>query len=186
MVGKRLQLLKDAFPHTSLVAVLRMPNFATDQMQWDALERVAPVLNVKLTAVPVNGRSDLETAFAAIRRERPDALFASNDPLTLIFRRQITEFAAQERLPAMYPFTDVAEAGGLMSYGASRVYLFQHAATYVAKILAGAKPGDLPIEQPTKFEFVINLKTANALGLTVSRDILLIADEVIETSNGAP
>ena len=180
MVGKRLQLLKDAFPQTSLVAVLRTPNFATDQMQWDALERVAPAMNVKLFPVLVNARSDLEGAFATIRREHPNALFASNDPPTLIFRKQITDFAAQERLPAIYPFTDVAEAGGLTSYGASRVDLFQHAATYVAKILNGAKPGNLPIEQPTKFEFVINLKTANTLGLTISRDILLLADQVIE------
>jgi putative ABC transport system substrate-binding protein len=141
---------------------------------------VAPALHIKLTAIQVNAPSDLEAAFAAIRRVRLDALFASNDPLTLILRKQITHFAAQERLPAMYPFTDVAEAGGLMSYGASRVDLFRHAATYAAKILSGAKPRDLPIEQPTKFEFVINLKTANALGLKISRDILLIADEVIE------
>jgi putative tryptophan/tyrosine transport system substrate-binding protein len=122
----------------------------------------------------------LQGAFASIRRERPDALFGSNGPASLIFRNQIADFAVQERLPAMYPFTEVTEAGGLMSYGASRTDLFRHAASYVTKILNGTKPGSLPIEQPTKFELVINLRTAKALGLTIPREILLIADEVIE------
>jgi putative ABC transport system substrate-binding protein len=180
MVGKRLQLLKDAFPQVARLAVLRTPDFATDQMQLDALEGAAPALNVKLIAVPIKERGDLEGAFAAIRRERPDALFGSNGPASLIFRNQITDFAVQERLPAMYPFAEVAEAGGLMSYGASRSDLFRHAATYVARILNGAKPNNLPIEQPTKFELVINIRTAKAIGLTIPREILLLADEVIE------
>jgi putative ABC transport system substrate-binding protein len=180
MVDKRLQLLKDAFPRTSRVGVLRMPSFTHDQMQWDALEHAAPALNVRLIAVPIRGHNDLEGAFAALRRDRPDALFGLNDPATLIFRKQIAEFAAQERLPAMYPFTEVTEAGGLMSYGASRTALFHRAAGYVVKILNGARPAEMPIEQPVKFELVINVKAANAIGLTIPREILLLADEVIE------
>jgi len=109
-----------------------------------------------------------------LHRERPDALFCSNNPLTLIFRKEIAEFAARERFPAVYPFAEVAEVGGLMSYGASRIDLFRRAASYVANILNGAKPSDMPIEQPSKFELVINLKTARALGLTIP------ADKVIE------
>jgi putative tryptophan/tyrosine transport system substrate-binding protein len=101
-------------------------------------------------------------------------------PPPSIFRKQVAEFAAQERLPAMYPFTEVTEAGGLMSYGASRKDLFHPAAGYVAKILNGARPAQMPIEQPTKFELVINVKAANAIGVAIPREILLLADEVIE------
>jgi putative ABC transport system substrate-binding protein len=180
MVAKRLQLLKEVVPHISRVAVLRNPNFVTDQIQWDALERAAPALNVKLISVVLRGRSDLEDLFAAIRHERPDALFASGIPQTLIFRQAIADFAMAERLPAMYPFIECAEAGGLMSYGASRSDLFRRAANYGAKILNGAKPRDLPIEQPTKFELVINLKTAKTIGLDVPLQLQQLADEVIE------
>jgi putative ABC transport system substrate-binding protein len=180
MLGKRLQLLKDAFPRISRLAVLRTPNFPTDQTQWNWLERAAPAFNVKLIAISMNGRSELEAAFAALRREHPDALFCSNNPLTLIFRKEIAELAAGERFPAVYPFAEVAEAGGLMSYGASRIDLFRRAATYVANILNGAKPGDLPIEQPNRFELVINLRTAKALGLDVPSALIALADEVIE------
>jgi putative ABC transport system substrate-binding protein len=160
--------------------VLRTPSFTTDQMQWDTLERTAPALDIRLIAVPVAGRSDLENAFAALRRDRPDALFGSNSAAILILRKQIAEFAAQERLPAMYPFTEVTEAGGLMSYGASRNDLFHRAASYVVKILNGAPPANMPIEQPTKFELVINLKAASTIGVTLPREALLLADSVIE------
>jgi len=180
LLGKQLQLLTDAFPRISRVAVLRMPNFATDKVQWDWLERAAPAFNVRLVAVSVNGRSDLEAAFGALHRERPDALFASSNPLTLMFRNEIAKFAAGERFPAVYPFTEVAEAGGLMSYGASRADLFRRAATYVASILNGAKAGDLPVEQPTRFELAINLQTAKAIGIRVPPALIALADRVIE------
>jgi putative tryptophan/tyrosine transport system substrate-binding protein len=180
MLGKRLQLLTDAFPRISRLAVLRTPNFATDQVQWNWLERAAPAFNVKLIAVSMNGRGDLEAAFAALQRDRPDALFCSNNPLTLIFRKEIAEFAARERFRAVYPFAEVAEAGGLMSYGASRIDLFRRAASYVADILNGAKPGDMPIEQPSSLELVINLKTAQALGIKVPPALIGLADKVIE------
>jgi putative tryptophan/tyrosine transport system substrate-binding protein len=119
-------------------------------------------------------------AFAALHRERPDALFCSNNPLSLIFRKEIADFAARERFPAAYPFAEVAEAGGLMSYGASRVDLFRRAAGFAANILNGAKPGDMPIEQPSRFELVINLKTAKALGIEVPPALIALADNVIE------
>ena len=180
MLGKRLQLLTDPFPWISRLAVLRTPNFPTEQIQWDWLERAASAFNVKLVAVPINGNSDLNAAFATLRRERPDALYGLNNPLTLILRKQISDLVAKERLLAIYPFTEVAEAGGLMSYGASRPDLFGRAATYVTKILTGAKAADLPIEQPTKFELVINLTTAKVLALTIPPGLRGLADKVIE------
>jgi putative tryptophan/tyrosine transport system substrate-binding protein len=180
MLGKRLQLLSDAFPRISRLAVLRTPNFATDEIQWSWLERAAPAFNVRLIAVSVDGHSDLEAAFAVLRRERPDALFCLNNPLTLISRKEIAEFAVGERLRGAYPFAEVAEAGGLMSYGGSRIDLFRRAASYVANILNGAKPGGMPIEQPSKFELVINLKTANAIGVKVPRALIALAEKVIE------
>ena len=180
LLGKRLQLLKDPFPWISRLGVLRTPNFPTDQVQWDWLERAASAFNVKLVTVSMNGNSDLAAAFASLRRERADALYGLNNPLTLILRKQISELAAKERLPAIYPFAEAVEAGGLMSYGASRPELFRRTAIYVAKILTGAKATDLPVEQPTKFELVINLKTAKAIGLDVPWSLQQLADEVIE------
>jgi putative ABC transport system substrate-binding protein len=180
VLGKRMQLLKDGFPKISRVAVLRTPSFATDQVQWDWLERAAPAFNVRLVSVPVNRPDDVEGAFAALRRERPDALFGSNNPLILIMRKQIAELAAAQRLPAIYPFAEVTESGGLMSYGGSRTDLFRRAATYAAKILKGAKPADLHVEQATKFEFVVNRATAKQLGLSLPSALLALADQVIE------
>jgi len=180
LLGKRLQLLKDSFPQISRLGVLRTPNFPTDQVQWDWLERAASAFNVRLVTVSMNGNSDLDAAFAALRRERADALYGLNNPLTLILRKQISELAAKERLLAIYPFAEVAEAGGLMSYGASRPDLFRRAAAYVAKILTGAKAADLPIEQPTQFELAINLTTAKALALTIPPGLRALADKVIQ------
>jgi putative ABC transport system substrate-binding protein len=180
MLGKRLQLLTNAFPRISQLAVLRTPNFATDEVQWSWLERAAPAFNVKLIAVSMTGRGELESAFAVLRRERPDALFCLNNPLTLIFRKEIADFAVSERLRGVYPFAEVAEAGGLMSYGASRPELFRRAAAYVANILNGAQPGEMPIEQPSRFELAINLKTANAIGIKVPPALIALAEKVIE------
>jgi ABC-type uncharacterized transport system substrate-binding protein len=181
MAGKRLQLLMDAVPGSiSRLAVFRNPEFQSDRAQWDFLERVAPSLNVKLQGLSVRSLSELSEAFAAIRQDRPDALFGLYNAQILIFRKLIVDFAAERRLPAMYPLVELAEAGGLMSYGASRSDLFRRAASYVAKILNGARPADMPIEQPTKFDLVINLKTARAIGLEISPALLARADEVIE------
>ena len=180
MLGKRLQLLTDAFPGISRLAVLRTPNFATDEIQWSWLERAASAFNVRLIAVSMNGRNDMEAAFAELHRERPDALFCLNNPLTLIFRKEIAEFAIGERLRGAYPFAEVAEAGGLMSYGGSRTDLFRRAASYAANILNGAKPAEMPIEQPSKFELVINLKIAKTIGITVPQALIALAEKVIE------
>jgi putative ABC transport system substrate-binding protein len=156
------------------------PDYAQDQAQWEVLGRAARSLNLTLQVVVLRQRNDLETGFAKLRRERPDALFGLRNPQTLLYRKPIVEFAAEERLPAIYAMSDIAEAGGLMSYGPNRADLFRHAATYVTKILNGAKPADLPIEQPTKFELVINLKTAKSLGISIPPSVFAIADEVIE------
>jgi putative ABC transport system substrate-binding protein len=180
MAGKRLQLLMEAIPRISRLAVFRNPDFSSDQAQWVFLEGVAPSLNVKLQALTIRNRSELQTAFATIRRDRPDALFGLYNAQTLIFRKLIVDFAAEERLPAMYPLVELAETGGLMSYGASRIDLFRRAASYVAKILSGTNPADMPIEQPTKFELVINLKAAKALGIELPPTLIARADEVIE------
>jgi putative ABC transport system substrate-binding protein len=178
--GKRLQFLKDAAPHISRVAVLMNPEFAQDRNAWSALEHAASILGLTLQAVHVRQGSALPDALTGMLRERPDALFAANNGLNLTFRKVIIEFAAANRLPAMYSFTEIVREGGLMAYSTDRPDLFRRAATYVAKILKGAKPADLPIQQPTRFELVINLKTATALGLSIPRDLLLVADEVIE------
>jgi putative ABC transport system substrate-binding protein len=180
MASKRLALLKEAVPQISRVAVLMNPDYAQDQSQWEVLERAARTLNLTLQAVALRRRDEFETIFASLRRQRPDALLALRNPQTLLFRKPIVEFAAEARLPAMYAFADIPEAGGLMSYGPNRGDLFRHSASYVAKILKGAKPADLPIEQPTKFELVINLKAAKALGIEIPPTLLARADEVIE------
>jgi putative ABC transport system substrate-binding protein len=131
-------------------------------------------------SVEVRDSRELERALEALARERPDALVLLADPLTLSQRLRIVEFAAEERLPAIYEVSQFVEAGGLMSYGPDVDELVRRSATYVDKILKGAKPGDLPIEQPTKFELVINLKTAKALGISIPQSVLLQADRVIQ------
>jgi putative ABC transport system substrate-binding protein len=124
--------------------------------------------------------TDLDRVFAAMVREHAEAVITFSDPMTYVFRRRVGELASASRLPLMSPFREVAESGGLMSYGPSMSDLLRRTAGYVDKILKGAKPGDLPVEQPTKFEMVINRKTAKALGLTIPPALLLRADEVIE------
>jgi putative ABC transport system substrate-binding protein len=180
MAGKRLTLLKEALPGISRVAVLMDPDIAQGQAEWDALRRAAPTLNVTLQSFQVRQAAEFNDAFATMRQDRPDAFITTYSGLNLIYRNLIAEFATNNHLPSMHTVVELAEAGGLMSYGADRADLFRRAATYVAKILKGAKPADLPIEQPTKFEFVINLKTAKALGLEIPPQLLGRADLVIE------
>ena len=141
---------------------------------------VANALGVQLQLVEVRGPSDFETAFLSITNQHADALLPLGDALIVSHLTQIVNFAAKSRLPAMYHRMEFVDAGGLMAYGPSYKDLFRRAAAYVDKILKGAKPADLPIEQPTKFEFVINLKTAAALGFTIPQALLLRADEVIQ------
>jgi putative ABC transport system substrate-binding protein len=180
LAGKQLQLFKAAVPQISHVAVLMNPDFTNNQSQWNVLVDAAPTLGITLQFVRVRHGSELPDALADAMHERPDAIFAMNDGLNFTYRKLIIDFADKHQLPSMHAFTEAAREGGLMAYATNRPDLFRRAASYVAKILRGAKPADLPIEQPTKFELTVNLKTAKTLGLTISRDFLLLADEVIE------
>jgi putative tryptophan/tyrosine transport system substrate-binding protein len=177
---KRLQLLKDALPQISRVAVLMQPDASYAQSEWKVLEPAARSLRMTLQAIAVRRINEFEGAFIGMTRDRPDALLVSNSELNFTHRRLILQFAGESRLPTISWLREFTELGGLMSYGVNRVDSFRRAAAYVAKILKGAKPADLPVEQPTKFELVINLKTAKTLGLTIPRELLLIVDEVIE------
>jgi len=179
--GKQLALLKETVPKASPVAVLWNP--ANPVWQAAALrgtEGAARDLGLRLQLLGARGPDELEGAFAAMTREHAGALFVPADIIFVRHAQRIADLAARHRLPAMYGFKEHAQAGGLMSYAVDFAVIFRRAATYVDKILKGAKPGDLPIEQPTKFELVINLKTARALGLTIPQSLLERADQVIE------
>ena len=178
--GKRLQLLKEILPGLSRVAVLWNAANPYASLVAREMEATATTLGVQLQALVVRGPDDFAGALAAATTGRAGALTAVEDPLTITKRTQIVDFAAKSRLPAIYGVKEFVDAGGLMSYGVNLVDLYRRAAAYVDKILKGAKPADLPVQQPTKFEFVINLKTAKALGLTIPPSVLLRADEVIQ------
>ena len=179
--GKLLQLLKEAAPKTSRVAFLWNPDVAGAALEYKEIETAARLLKLDVQSVEVRRVEDLDSALAALTRERPNALILpSPSPVLYTNRGKIANFAAQRRLPAMYATKDYVDAGGLMSYGPSNVDMYRRAAAYVDKILKGAKPADLPVEQPTRFELVINMKTAKALGLTFPQSILIRADQVIQ------
>lgn len=177
--GKRLELLKAAVPQASRVAVLWEPGDPAKALEWQDTQIAARALGVRLHAMEVRGADDFDHAFAAITGGRPDALITVTTAFTLRHQRQIVDFTTQNQLPMMAEGKEFAEAGGLMSYGASLPALYRRAAYYVDRILKGAKPADLPVEQPTTFELVINLKTAQALGLTIPPAVLFQATEVI-------
>jgi ABC-type uncharacterized transport system substrate-binding protein len=177
LAGKRLGLIKEVLPRLSRVAVLWDAANPYPALAFKETQRAAQILGIEVQSLEVRGP---DGAFEAAKRQQPDALMTIGDPLTADFRKQIADFASTYRLPAMYPLREYVVAGGLMSYGASSSDLVRRAAGYVDKILKGAKPGDLPVEQPTKFELVINLKAAKALGLTIPQNLLMLADEVIE------
>ena len=178
--GKQLELLKEIVPKLSRVAVFGSSIAPGNAQALKEIELAAGAFGVKLQYLEVRDPKDIETAFRAASKGRADAVLVLPSPITLSQRRQIVDLAAKSRLPAIYWATEFVEAGGLMTYSVSFTDLFRRAATYVDKILKGAKPADLPVEQPRKFEFVINLKTAKALGLTIPRQVLLRADQVIE------
>ena len=180
LAGKRLELLKEAFPHVSRVAVLWDPARAVSKIGFRETEAAARVLGLQLQSVEFTGANDLGNALSAIIRERAGALIIMPTPGFTTLRGRIVELAAKSRLPAMYHRKDFAHAGGLMAYGPDYLDNFRRAATYVDKILKGAKPADLPVERPTKFDFVINLKTAKKQGLTFSPQFLARADKVIK------
>jgi len=178
IVGKLLELVKETVPAVSRVGVLSYPDSSSAAYLRSA-QVAGQVLAVKLQVVEVRRPTELEGAFAAMTRERASAFLVLPHSFAFAHATQIVELAAKSQLPAGYPYREFVEAGGFMAYGANAPDMFQRAATYVDKILKGAKPGDLPVEQPTKLELVINLKTAKALGLTIPPSILVRADEVI-------
>jgi len=180
MGAKRLQLIKLALPAISRVAFLWNPDNGSHAVYLDEWKAAAPSLGMEVLFVGVRRSDDFDSAFTAMMRERPDAFTMTADTLHQFHVGWIIDFLARNRLPGMYQIRENAVAGGLMSYGASLADLFRSAAGYVDKILQGARPADLPVELPTKFELVVNLRTAKALGLTIPEPFLLLADEVIE------
>ena len=179
--GKRLDLLKEAVPEPSRVAVLWNPSYPASVSYFNTIENAGRTLRISLDPVAeVRRANELDNAFFAIASARPRALLVVADRFLLAHRKRIVEFAVAKRLPGMFPYREYVEAGGLMSYAPSNIELFRGAATYVDKILKGAKPGDLPVQEPTKLELIVNLKTSKAIGLTVPESFLLRADELIE------
>jgi putative ABC transport system substrate-binding protein len=178
--GKRLELLKEALPRLSRVAIVWNPDVRGGVLEYKETESAARSMRLQLQSVEVNRTDDFNSAFAALTTGRAEALTVA--PFSLAFRNrsQIASLAQKNRLPSIYGLREFADAGGLMAYGPNYADGWRRAATYVDKILKGAKPADLPIEQPRKFELVINLKTAKALGLTIPPSLLLRADQVIE------
>jgi putative ABC transport system substrate-binding protein len=183
LVGKCLELLKQAVPGVTRVAALWQPGGLGERTEKDMLKRAevaARALGVRLQVVEARGPDDFDRAFSDMTRARAGALTVLTSNMLIIERRRLVDLAAKTRLPAVYPWREGVDAGGLMSYGPNLADMFRRAATYVDKILKGAKPADLPVEQPTKFELVINLKTAKALGLTIPQSVLGRADELIQ------
>ena len=179
--GKRLELLKQAVPGLARVAFLWNPDVRGAVLDYKETEERARSLRLELRSLEVYTAEDLERAFAILRGERPQAFIVAAANLVMFARRTaIAQFAQSNRLASMYAAREYVDAGGLMSYGANVSDMFRRSALYVDKILKGAKPADLPVEQPTKFELVINLKTAKALGLTIPQPLLLRADDVIQ------
>ena len=180
LAAKRIELLKEAAPSASRFAALLNPANPTNPPQLKLLRAAALTLGVSVLSFEAQRADEIDRAFAAMRPQRPEALIVIDDPLLSSRARWITELAAKSRLPAIYASGPWADAGGLMSFGTNVHDLYRRAASYVDKILKGAKPGDLPVEQPTKFELVVNLKTTKSLGITIPQLILLRADRVIE------
>jgi ABC-type uncharacterized transport system substrate-binding protein len=180
LVGKRLELLKEMVPKLSRVAVLWNRQSAVSTLSWNEIQLPARQLGIQLHSLEVRSPDDLDKAFEGETRTRAGALLIMASPVIVTNLKRIASLAGKSRLPSIYQYSEFADAGGLVTYGPDRADLYRRAATYVNKILKGAKPGDLPIEQPTKFELVINLKTAKALGITIPKAVLFRADRVIE------
>jgi ABC-type uncharacterized transport system substrate-binding protein len=178
--GKRLELLKDVLRRTHVVAVIHNPTAPDASQRWKELEAAGRALQLRLLSLDVISLGDFEDAFRAATKKHPDALMTLRNPMIVNNRKWLTELAARSRLAAVYDDRAFVEAGGLMSYGADLADLHRRAAVYVDKILKGAKPADLPVEQPTKFELVINLKTTKQIGLTIPPNVLTRADRVIK------
>ena len=183
LIAKRLQLLRDVVPGLTRVAALWHPHAYGERTMANVvkdIEDAARTLGMQLQLVPADGHDDIASAFSMMAKEHAGAFIVMPSPMLFGEHRRIVELAAINRLPGMYQAREFVDVGGLMSYGANLDDLFRRTAPYVDKVLKGAKPADLPVERPTKFELVINLRAARAVGLTINRDILLVADEVIE------
>jgi putative ABC transport system substrate-binding protein len=177
---KKFELLRNILPSVSMVGAMVNPDNPNAENQPKDLGEVASTFGLKLIVLGVRNIADIDAAFATLVRQHAGALLVTSDPLFQIQRHQLVDLAARNAIPAMYPWRDFADAGGLMSYGPSLTDAFRQGGVYTGRILKGEKPGNLPVWQPTKFEFVINLKTAKALGLSVPPALLVAADEVIE------
>ena len=178
--GKRLELLREVLPKLSHVAVFWNPASSFQVISEKEVQAAARAFKMKVLSLGVQAPEQFDNAFATIRRERPRALLVLADRLFLHNRARIMEFATKQRLPGVYAYLELVEAGGLMSYGPSYADMHRRAATFVDKILKGRKPSDLPVEQPTKFELVINLKTAKQIGVTIPQKVLARANTVIK------
>jgi putative ABC transport system substrate-binding protein len=180
LAGKRLELLKEAMGRLGRVAVLWNARDPVMTRTFSEIQTAAPVLGVTVQPLGVQEAKDIDTAIATMTEDRPDALFMITDVLTSRYTRQVVDFAAQHQIPTMFQSSGPVAEGGLMYYGPNFTYAYRRAASYVDRILKGAKPGDLPVEQPMKFELIINLKTAKVLGMTIPPSLLLLADEVLQ------
>jgi putative ABC transport system substrate-binding protein len=178
--GKRLELLKEILPGLSRVAIVWNAANPYSALVFKQTEQAAQTLRIQVQSLEVRNPSDLDAALDAAKRQHASALITVEDPLTVNYRQQITDFATKNRLPAIYGLREFADAGGLIAYGAHISDLLRRSAGYVDKILKGAKPADLPVEQPTKFEIVVNMKAAKSISLSIPETILVRADEVIE------
>ena len=179
LVGKTVEVLTKIAPGITRMAILWNPDAAIEERRTQVLAAVA-LFGITPLVIEVRDRDAIDEAFATMRKQRANALFVITDPLTLQNRNEIVKLAASQRIPAVYEFSEFARAGGLLAYAPSIADQFRRAAVYVDKILRGAKPGELPIEQPTRFELVINQKAAKALGIAVPKEMLLRADEVLQ------
>jgi putative ABC transport system substrate-binding protein len=180
LIGKRLEILRECIPAVARVAFLWNPDNDSNLAFLDELIIAVPALGLQLTSAPIRNADEFEGAFAAVLQRRPNAALVTGDPLLRRYQNRIIDFAAKNRLPAMYQEKEWVAAGGLLSYGPKFSDLFRQGALFVHKILQGAKPADLPIEQPTRFDLAINVKTARALGFEIPPTLLTRADEVIE------
>lgn len=178
--GKYLELLKEAAPKISRVALLMRPESSSHTLLLKEIEAAARSLKIQLQPVRARTPDELDTAFSAMARARADAVIVLADPIFLLHRQRLADLAAKNRLPAMYGLTEHAEAGGLLAYSADFAEVARRSAAHVDRILKGARPGDLPIEQPTRFELIVNVRTAKALGLTIPASVLAQAGRVIE------
>jgi putative tryptophan/tyrosine transport system substrate-binding protein len=178
--GKRLELLAEAVPKLSRIAVLRNPDNASAPVHWKEIQTPAKRLGVQLVPLEIRNAKELDRAFDEAARERVGALFIIPDPVITPYLKRVADLALKNRLPSIFHVSEFADAGGLLTYGPDRADLYRRAAIYVDKILNGARPADLPIEQPIKFELVANMKTAKALGLPIPQTILVRADRLIE------